>query len=320
MDRRDFFATSAAAMATTTFASSASAADAPSLRGPYLDLSTGKGNMLLRVRIAADLDESKTKWGGTTGVVTSVRPNEKMRDLFGFEVVGVARAAKQPDGSYRSYHREVILYTDLATGEIIDEYVNPFTDERVKVVHVVNDPWNEHFEEFEPLPPSYGGLNKVEEGARKPFLMNWRDVGNGMIMAMRNIHLFYRSALQPDQWPRESSGTMSQVSECYTYCLNLADVQNPEKTTVRNFGTWSRVTPWLPWMLMGQAPGHCQYASISNYYPNVASIKRPVREYMEKHFPHMLEAPPPDSWSKPNLSSIEVYAKTQKPAPAKAGS
>jgi hypothetical protein len=319
MDRRDFFAASAAAIAapmSPLAMASASAADAPSLRGPYIDLTTGKGNMLMRVRLGANLDESKTRWGGTTGIVTGVRPDEKLRDLFGFEVLGVGRAAKQPDGSYRVYHREVILYTDLATGQVIDEYVNPFTDERVKVVHVVNDPWNEHFEEFEPLPPNYGGLNKVEQGPRKPFLMNWSDAGNGMIKAMRNVHLYYRSALQPDKWPRESAGPMSRVSECYTYYVNLADAQNPEKTTLHNHGTWSRTTPWLPWLLMGQAPGHVQYMSMSNSYPTVADIKKPVREYIEKHFPHMLEAPPPESWSKPNLSSLEVYAATQKPAPA----
>ena len=316
MDRRQFFAATAAAAAATS--APASAAEAPSLRGPYVDLTTGKGNMLLRVRMAADLDETKTKRGGTTGIVTAVRPNEKMQDLMGFEVLGVSRAEKQSDGSYRVYHREVILYTDLATGQVLNDYVNPFTQERVKVVHVINNPWNEYFEEFQPLPPSYGGLNKVDATERKPFIMNWRDAGGGMISAMRNIHLFYRSALQPDKWPRESAGVMTQVSECYTYLVNLADAQNPEKTAVRSYGTWSRVTPWLPWMLMGQnQPGHVQYMSMSNSYPDIASIKKPVREFLEKNYPHMLEAPPRESWSKPNLSSLEVYAATQKPAPVR---
>jgi hypothetical protein len=314
MDRRQFFAASAAAAAS---GKTASAAAAPSLTGPYLDLTTGKGNMLLRVRMAADLDETKTKRGGTTGIVTAVRPNEKLRDLMGFEVLGVSRAEKQPDGTYRIYHREVILYTDLATGEILNDYVNPFTEERVKVVHVINDPWNEYFEEFEPLPPSYGGLNKVDTTNRKPYIVKWRDAGGGMISSMRNVHLYYRSALQPDKWPRESAGVMNQVSETYTYVVSLADVQDPGKTAVRSYGTWSRVTPWLPWMLMGPAPGHINYMSMSNSYPDIASIKKPVREFLEKNHPHMLEAPPRESWSKPNLSSLEVYAATQKPAPVK---
>ena len=98
--------------------------------------------------------------------------------------------------------------------------------------------------------------------------------------------------------------------------MNLVDVQNPAKTSVRNFGTWSRVTPWLPWILRGQAPGHTQYQSMTNYYPDIGHIKKPVRDYLAKNHPQMLEPPPRESWSKPNLSSLEVYAKTEKPAPA----
>lgn len=315
MDRRKLL--TAAGLLAAAPAAPALAAAQPSLRGPYLDLTTGQGNMINKVRMSADLDETKQRLGGVAGVVTAVRQGEKLRDLVGFEVVSAGRAAKQPDGSYRFYHREVILYTDLATGEVLDTYLNPFTNERVKVVHVVNDPWNEHIEPYEPLPPNYGGLNKTEPGPRKPLIVPWKDVGGGMLVTMRNIHLYYRSALQPDQWPRESSGPMNSVSETYTTMVKLADVQNPRLTAIKSWVTWARTTPWLPWMLMGQAPGHIQYHSIPTGGDSLATMRPAVRAYMEKNLPHMLVAPPPESWSKPNLSSLEVYAATQKPAPPK---
>ena len=321
MDRRQFFATSAAAAAAaaaTTGISAASAAEAPSLKGPYLDLTTGKGCMLLQVRMNGNLDETKTKYGTATGIISAVRAGEKVRDLFGFEVLGVAKTEKQPDGSYRLYHRETILYTDLATGNVIDEYTNPYTSERVKVVQVYNDPWNEYFEEFEPRPPTYGGLNKVDTTTpRKPFIQNWSHIGGGMIVSMRNINLFYPSALKPEQWPRESTGTMNQVSECYTYAARIEDVQNPKLGSIENTGTWSRVTPWLPWLLMGPAPGHVLYQSTVALYDDFNKVKKTVRDYIGKNAPHMLEAPPKESWQKKNLSSLEVYAETQKPQPAK---
>jgi hypothetical protein len=137
-----------------------------------------------------------------------------------------------------------------------------------------------------------------------------------MIVAMRNVNLFYPSALKPEQWPRESSGAMNQVSECYTYMVRIEDAQNPKKTSLENTGTWSRVTPWLPWMLMGQAPGHVLYQSIVAHYDDINRIKRTVLDHCQKHHPQMLVPPPKESWSLPNLSSLEVYAKTQKPAPA----
>jgi hypothetical protein len=71
---------------------------------------------------------------------------------------------------------------------------------------------------------------------------------------------------------------------------------------------------------MGQAPGHCLYQSTVTTLDGIDGFKKPVLAHMEKHHPHMLEAPPPESWDKPNLSSIEWYARTEEPAPMKAGS
>jgi hypothetical protein len=317
MNRRNFLAGTSTA-ATLFAASRAQAASPPTLKGPYIDLTTGKGTVNVLARLNGNLDETKVKYGSASGKVSGVRPNEKVEDLFGFEVISAAKTERQPDGSYRLYHREAILYTDLTSGEVLTEYTVPYTKERVKIVHVINDPWNEHFEEFERAGPSYGGLNKAAaEAPRKEAVLNWSDAGVGLITALKNVNLYYPSALQPAKWPRESSGPLNQVSECYTYVVKLADVQNEKLTSLEGTGTWSRITPWLPWMLMGAAPGHVVYQSTVGYFDDINRLKKPVRAFAEKNFPHMLVPPPRESWEKPNLSSLEVYAVTQKPAPAK---
>jgi hypothetical protein len=285
-----------------------------SLTGPYLDLSTGEGNMLAKVRLDGNLDESKEKFGSATGIVAAVRPGEAVRDLFGYEVFSAGRIRKQPNGTYRFLHRETIYYTDLKSGEILFEYANPYTGETVKVVDVANDPWDELIEPYQPLAPSYGGLIK-ETVSRKPFLMNWSLGQNGMAVGQLHVNLFYPARLQPDKWPRESSGKMNQVSESYVYFAPLADLQNPKLTSVENNGTWSRVTPWLPWMLMGQAPGHILYNGITANFDDINRVKRNVLDHTAKYHPQMMHAP--TEWSDVSLSSLEDYARTQKPAPVK---
>lgn len=320
MERRDFLLTGSLALGLSplvTSAASAKGAVAPSLKGPYLDLTTGNGNMLALARMDANLDETKSKYGSASGVVTGVRDGEPLRDLFGFEVVSAARAWRQPDGSFRILHRETVLYTDLRSGDVLTEYLNPYTNERVRVVDVVNDPWNEHIEAFQPRPPSYGGLNKNTEVPREPLKLDWSVVADGLASLERHIHLYYPAALQPDKWPRESAGKMNRVSEYFTYCLPLADLQNPKKTTVEHTGTWVRVTPWLPWLLMGQSPGQILYHSTVNSFNDHGGFKPKVLAHMQKYHPEMLEPPEKSSWEKPNLSSLEVYARDQKPAPAK---
>jgi hypothetical protein len=290
----------------------------PGLNGPYLDLGTGPGNKLALARIAGNLDERFPKYSGAMGVVAGVRDGEPLRDLFGFEVISVGRLWKQADGSYRVLHRETVLYTDLKSGDVLTEFANPYTQETVRVVDIKNDPWNEYIEDFKPRPPSYGGLNKVDPNApRDPLILPWREVGGGLVSMQRHIHLYYPAALQPEKWPRESAGRMNRVSEFFTYCLSLADLQNPRLKTLHHSGTWVRVTPWLPWMLMGQAAGHIVYHSTMHSYDDIDGFKPKILAHMQKHHPEMLEPPPEESWSKPNLSSLEVYARDQNPAPPK---
>jgi hypothetical protein len=68
-------------------------------------------------------------------------------------------------------------------------------------------------------------------------------------------------------------------------------------------------------MLMGQAPGHCFYIGSMGGYDNLDMLSANVRAYAEKNHPKFLDAP--TRWEEPSLSSLEDFARTQKPAPVK---
>ncbi|MCC6942340.1 MAG: DUF1838 family protein, partial [Novosphingobium sp.] len=101
-------------------------------------------------RIDADIDPSKEKCGWIKGKAMGVRPNEKVRKLFDVEGFSFVRTKKLEDGSYRRMLREVVFYRDPVTGEILKEWDNPYTGERVKVVPIANDPFNFTISEFVP--------------------------------------------------------------------------------------------------------------------------------------------------------------------------
>ena len=286
----------------------------PTLKGPYLDLTTAQGTLINRVRMDGNLDESKEKFGYGSGTVSAVVPGSAIKPLFGFELFSAARIRKQPDGTYRLLHREVVYYSDLKTGEILTEVTNPLTGELVKVVHVVNDPWNEHFTLYREVAPSYGGLIKNTR-APEPFILDWQMLPRGIVSTQETANLYYPATLQPEKWPRESAGKMNQVTEVFTKYALLADIQNPKLTSVEYSGQWTRITPWLPWMLMGQAPGHIMYNCAFANSDTTAKIKPNVLAFTRDHFPQMLHAPM--EWSGKSLSSLENYALTQKPQPPK---
>ena len=265
-------------------------------------------------RLQGSLEFGEEKFGWYSGVVHGVRDGEALKPLMGFEGFSVARLVDNGDGSYQKLLREVLLYTDLKTGEVLQEFDNPYTGERVKVVHVANDPFNFVIEQYRPKGPSYGGLRETEE-QRDPLLFPWRLSREDTVLLATDIHLYYPSALQPDKWPRESAGAMNRVSEMFRYVIRREELEDAERKSLEYTGAWSRVTPWLPWMLMGQAPGHMSYFGNMGAYSNLDVVSAPVIAYAREHYPTFFSAP--EKWVDPSLSSLENYAREQTPAPPK---
>ncbi len=322
MDRRIFMAAGAAlsgglaltpAMARAAQNAGMRGDVARTLDGDFLDLTKPEGNREAWARLLGNTDMRSVKYGFAEGIIQGVLPGEAIRDLVGFTMVSAARLLPHEDGEgYRKVLREVGLYTDLESGEIIENWHNPYLDETVRVVPIANDPFNHTITNFRPSPPSYGGLNQAAPPP-VPLQLDWRRRGD-MLNLFSHINLFYPAALQPNQWPRESGGAFNQVTETFLYFIDWNEMQNADQTSVEYDGVWSRTTPWLPWMLMGPTPGHCQYQTFMGAVDSIDKLPNPATvEYIRANYPKYLDAP--ETWEEPSLSSLEHYAREQTPAP-----
>ena len=159
-------------------------------------------------------------------------------------------------GDYRSASAPLSM---RQANEILEEWHNPYFDEKVPVVPIANPAFNHTITDYFFQPPSYGGLNDADVRPKIPYVLDWERRNNDLSLASR-INLYYPAALQPEKWPRESGSAYNQVTENFLYALDWDEVQNPELTSITARGTWTRTTPWLPWMLMGETPGHCAYS------------------------------------------------------------
>ena len=110
---------------------------------------------------------------------------------------------------------------------------------------------------------------------------------------------------------------MVQVTELYRYYFSVADMQNPNLTQVPTSGSWARVTPWLPWMLMGTRAGHTLYMVDFTGADNPGHASPELRAWLDSTPERSKFLTAPDSDYGPSLSSLENYARTEKPAPAK---
>ena len=330
LSRRDFMnnigigAASAAALAATGCATAGSGNDPAtkkSLTGPYLDLfDSTEDNMIAYARLQGNLDESKTKYGWYKGMVSAVMPNKAVKDLFMMEGFSCARLIPKEDGvGYHKVLREVGFYREQRfgrAGKIMTEWKNPFTREKVRVVPIANDPFNYDITPFFPEPPNYGGLNTGKPFPKIPLKLPWQpEIYNNNVRLDTHIHLYYPNALDPKKWPRESSGKMNRVTESFLYNIDLDDLQDPDQTTTKYNGSWMRITPWLPWMLMGQTDGHIVYQSFMGSVDSLDVLPEDLVLAAEALDPKYLEAP--TEVYGPSLSSLERYAIEQTPAPAK---
>ncbi len=265
-------------------------------------------------RIQADLNPEKEAITHCRGEILGIKPGEAVKQLCSFETFLATRLIPQEDGTIRRLNKEVIFYTDPRTNEIIHEWTNPWTGEKVKVVHVFNDPFNYTISEWLILAPEDFPKDGSKPEPRKiPLIFPWYPMGDDRMVLNTDMHLCYPNALQPDKWPRESGGKLAQVSEMMRFIVRKDDLENPELTSVPIVGSWNRITPWLPWMLMGQTPGHCMYVSTMTKADNISIIPEHVRKFSEEQRPGMMQAPTEDYG--PSISSLEYYSREQTPAP-----
>jgi len=266
-------------------------------------------------RIQGDMNPENQRYCDVRGVILGVKPGEAVKELCGFEAFLATRLLPWENDTIRRVNKEVIFYTNSRSGEIINSWENPWTSEVVDVVHAANDPFNYTISDNLILAPEdFKSADPVKSAPRKiPLIFPWQEFGADAISLSTDMHLYYPNSLKPEKFVRESSGSMVQVTEMMRYNLNRKDIENPDLTAVPYSGTWVRVTPWLPWMLMGQEQGHILYNGSMIGSSSTDIISPQALEFAKDKYPQFLEAPTEDYG--PSISSLEIYAKTQEPKP-----
>jgi hypothetical protein len=224
-------------------------------------------------------------------VVIGMHPGEKGQKLFGLEVLGASRFLPIEDG-YQRLHREVGLYTDLQTGEVLASWDNPWSGESVEVIHIQNDPVNFPF---------------TVETQRGPYRVKFDDLGH-TIGFHRQIPLRYPNPLPKSDYPQYSANDWYEAAELFNSFVTKVDLADRSKTSLPEVGTWSRTGPWLPWMEMADRPGYLLYHGRSVKLMNGLDDLRPeLRAHIETHYPTYTGAP--DTFESPNDTSWTYFKK-----------
>jgi len=247
-------------------------------------------------------EQGKTRYGIFEGHSYSRVPGEKDRKLFNTLGINTRHCLVVDDPvrgkGFRSISREIMVYMDPETGEVIDTWTNPWTGKEIEVMHVANDPVNMRSIRYE----------KDEDG--KPSNPWIGRLYGDWVASSAEVPLFYTNPLGGNYQPYVG-GTYHAMEIFNTFydAKKLMD-SNVQSIGQSNLG-WSRVAQWLPWLEMGNRAGLMVFNSSGFSTFDKDRIPSNLMKILEERYPLYLTPPSLDD-DRPNETSWTVFEKRMK--------
>ena len=251
---------------------------------------------MARKMTCGTLEDGRVRFGIFDGRAYSRVQGEKDRHLFNVMGVNTRQCGTVSDADrgkgYRSVSREVMIYLDPETNQILDEWLNPWTGETVEVVHVANDPVNMRAPRF---------LTGDDGEAISVSMKRYGD----LMVSASEIPLFYDNPLGGD-YQQYVGGIYHamEIFDSHYYAQELLE----EPSLSRSFVSWVRVAQWLPWMEMGSRPGLMVFNATGHSVFDVEAIPEPLNSVLRDRYPSYFQPPPTDD-PRPNETSWTVFQK-----------
>lgn len=262
-----------------------------------IDLSTPAGAIAANRKVQCSTVDGEPVVYHWSGRVFARSPGVPDRHIFNVEGMNVRQCGTVTDPvrgtGYRLVSRELMLYLDPQTNEILRSWTNPETDQVVEVVHVANDPVNSR--------PTF---ERNADGS--PFRFSGR-VSQGKVFLNFEAPLFYVNPLGGDY--QEYVGNQYHAMEIFDFSMQEADLIDGSRSRADPAIAWVRISPWLPWMRMGGRPGGLVFNAVGQTMANgIEDLPQVLRNEIAANYPDYV-APPPLSDTRPNETSWTYFKK-----------
>lgn len=269
-------------LATATIA--AAAALSFPLQAQMLDPSVPEDAFEISKRFQCGTEDGAEAVWHFEGNIYSRVQGEPDRLLFKGDGFNVRRCVEVNDPErgkgYRLISREVWFYLDPATGEVMNRWTNPWTDETVDVMHIHNDPVNGR--------PSFPN-NPDGSSYSIPSLR----VEGGYVFMPFEVPLFYTNPLAGDY--QDYAGNKYHAMEIFNFMGTVDDVLDASKPTAYPVIAWTRISDWMPWMKMRGRQGQMVFNATGRKLPGgFEELPDMIKEEVRTNFPIYEHAPPAD--------------------------
>ena len=222
------------------------------------------------VKTRSSLDPHESNFLIWTGKIYSFVPGEKRQLLFKIIGMSVSRCIPTAEGRWDFTSRELTYYLNPETDEILRKWEKPWTGETVPVMHVANNPVQGKFK---------GKLPVQVEGENTTFIFD--------------LFPYYPNPLAEDaQFAPYCPSSTYQAAELFKITVKSADLLNSELNSVTELKlSWDRIGQWLPWMKMGEHPGHLIYSAIGGKVGGFTELPPMLQAEINNRLPLYKQAP-----------------------------
>jgi Protein of unknown function (DUF1838) len=257
-----------------------------------LDLSKPTDVMLAQRKIQSSLKDGENCYYAWEGTVYSRVPGERDKLLFTYLAMSVRASLTVKDSikgiGYQQVSREVLIFLDPKTNQMVKTWKSPWTNKEVEVVHIANDPVN-----FRGMFASKTVDNSLRRLA-------------GTIFWDIQVPLFYPNPLSGDY--QNYVGGTYQAIEMFNFAVSEAELIAPKERVEDVIISWTRVCKWMPWMEMGDLAGQLIFNGSGRKVKTFEAIPTLLRDYIKTELPTFVTAPPLDD-KRPNETSWSYFKK-----------
>ena len=262
-----------------------------------LDLSKPEDALMANRKIACSLKDGTPTVFHWSGRVYSRVAGERDRHLYDVEGMNIRQCGTVSDPvkgtGYRMVSREIMLYLDPATRQVLRQWSNPWTNEQVQVVHVANDPVNMRSATF------------ARNDKGEPFKLDVRFDG-GMAFMATEIPLFYDNPLAGDY--QDYVGNKYHAMEIFNFIADEKVLLDSTKLTADPAIAWTRIAQWLPWMKMRGREGIMITNATGRMLKGYDELTKVMKDEIAANYPEYT-APPPLDDARPNETSWTYFKK-----------
>lgn len=256
--------------------------------------------MIIRMKsTCGTTEEGVTRYGMFEGKAYSRVPGEKDKHLFNVLGINVRQCNMEDDPvrgkGFRSVSREIMLYLHPETNEIMDVWENPWSGEKVEVIHVANDPVNMRAMAWQ-----------NDEDGNNIARTSYRKYGD-IAVTSYEIPLFYDNPLGSDY--QVYIGGAYHAMEIFNTYYDANEFSNPNiKALGQSNISWARTAQWLPWMQMGSKAGIMIFNATGYSTFDENEIWPALQKALNDTYP-LYKTPPPLEDPRPNETSWTVFKK-----------